>query len=108
MDYVLRPPVGCVWFETDLSPPMAVSVAFWGVEVLVGDWTVGAAPAPADGAVMPVSSVGTAGDDAGSSWWKTTWFITRAASKASALFLPTLVMGLGAVWDLNNNNNLEN
>ena len=99
-DSAPRPSVGRVRFELDFPPPMAVGIAISGVVVLVGAWAGGAAPAPAGGAVSPASLVGAAGYNAGSSWWKTTWHRTGAALVATALFFPTLVVGLGAVQAL--------
>ena len=53
-------------FETRLLLPKDVGVALYFAAVLVGAWAAEAAPAPAGGSILPVSSVGTAGENDGS------------------------------------------
>ena len=100
LDYAPRIFIGCVQVELDLTPLMAVGIAISGVAVLVNAWDAGAAPAPASGAVPPTSLVGTAGKNAGLSWWKKNWNRTGAYLVATTLFSPTSVVVLGAVQDL--------
>ena len=61
---------------------------------------MGASPASASGAVLPVLSVGMAGENSGLSWWKMTWYRNGAASVATTIFYPMLVVVLRAVLDL--------
>ena len=90
-----------MYFEFDFPFLMAVGIALLGVVVLVGAWVAGAAPTPNGGGALHASSVRTEGDNYGSSRWKTTWHRTRAASVATALFFPTLIVVLRAVRALN-------
>ena len=66
----------------------------------MGTWAAGSAAAPAIGVVPHTSSVWMAGEESDSSWWKTTWHMTSEALVATALFFPTLVMGLEEVLAL--------
>ena len=93
LDSVPRLPVGLVRFEFDLHLQMAVGIAILGVVVSVAAWAVRVAPA--SGAVPPAVLVGMAGENSGSSWWKTTWHSTRAALAVSELFSPMLIARLG-------------
>ena len=68
MDYEPRTSVGRVRFELDSPHPMGLSIAIPGVAVSVGAWSAKSVPAPAGGAVLPASSVGMSGKNAGSSW----------------------------------------
>ena len=77
---------------------MVVGIVFPGVAVSVGAWAVGAAPA--GGVVPPAWSVRMVGENSEFSWWETTVHRTGAALVATALFFPTLVVGLGAVQAL--------
>ena len=61
---------------------------------------MGALPASASGAVLPVLSVDMAGENSGLSWWKMTWYRNGAASVATTIFSPMLVVVLRAVLDL--------
>ena len=61
---------------------------------------MGASPASASGAVLPVLSVGMAGENSGLSWWKMTWYRNGAASVATTIFSPMLVVVLRSVLDL--------
>ena len=54
-----------IWFELNLPQPISVGVEFLVLDIFVGAWDAGAAPAPAGGLVLPALSVVTAGEDAG-------------------------------------------
>ena len=79
---------------------MAVGVEFWGLVVLVGTWSAGVALVPDSVDVQPKPMFGTAGGDARSSWWKSTWYRTKKASMDATVFLNTLYVGFGVVQNL--------
>ena len=79
---------------------MAVGIEILRVAISVGTWDAGVVPKPSSGAVLPTSSVGLTDEYFGSYWWKTPWNRTGAASVATKIFSPTLVMELGTVLTL--------
>ena len=72
LDSTPRPSVGGVHFELNLPPLMAVGIVILGVAVLVGAWDAVSVLMPVSGVFLLAFSVGTIGDNAGLSWWKTT------------------------------------
>ena len=64
---VAGPSVGFSWFELFLLVPMATDVALLGAAASVIAWATREAPTPVGGAVLPAPSVGTGGENSGSS-----------------------------------------
>ena len=79
---------------------MDIGVALSGVTLLVDAWSMGAAPALVGGAIPQASLVEMTGNNAGQSWWNTTWYRTGAALLFTILFSTTLVLGLRTVLNL--------
>ena len=61
LNSVPRPPVGCVWFELNLTLLMSVGRAFPGAALSVGAWDVSAALLPSSIYVPPSLLVGMSG-----------------------------------------------